>query len=163
MDLLRLSWGDWGAGSRTAQLSSETTCSTMSSTRFLPGASSVLLLAAFHVHTRTVMYIHVHTRTYIHMDTRAYTAVLEPSAWRAASHMALLPASGRWSHSLPTFELMRRLRRRTREGRRYGRMGGRRERARGEYRFSSLVKQKQKGGKLRSLLIRRKKIFFVYL
>ena len=38
-------------------------------------------------------------------------------------------------------------------------MGGRRERARGEYRFSSLVKQKQKGGKLRSLLIRRKKIF----
>ncbi len=48
----------------------------------------MLLLAAFHVYTRTVMYIHVHTRTYIHMDTRAYTAVLEPSAWRAASHMA---------------------------------------------------------------------------
>jgi hypothetical protein len=33
---------------------------------------------------------------------------------------------------------MRRLRRRTREG--YGRMGGRRERATGGYRFSSLIK-----------------------
>ena len=35
---------------------------------------------------------------------------------------------------------MRRLRRRTREGWRYGRMGGRRERARGEYRFMKLMK-----------------------
>ena len=35
---------------------------------------------------------------------------------------------------------MRRLRRRTREGWRYGRMGGRRERARGEYRFMKPMK-----------------------
>jgi hypothetical protein len=47
---------------------------------------------------------------------------------------------------------------------RYGWIGGRRERARGEYRFSSLVKQKKKG-KLRCLLLHRKKkniYFYIY-
>jgi hypothetical protein len=38
-----------------------------------------------------------------------------------------------------------------------------REKVRGEYWFSSLMKQNKKMEKLRCLLLRRKKIFFLYL
>jgi hypothetical protein len=44
------------------------------------------------------------------------------------------------------------------DGLRYGWIGGRREKVRGVYRFSSLVKQNKKGKNLRCLLLRR--IFF---
>jgi hypothetical protein len=54
------------------------------------------------------------------VDTNIYIACLRQVVAFAPKVKLLLPASGRWSHSLPTFKLMRRLRRRTREGRRYG-------------------------------------------
>jgi len=38
-----------------------------------------------------------------------------------------------------------------------------REKVRGEYRFSSLVKQKKKGQKLRCLLLRRKKKIIIFI
>jgi hypothetical protein len=44
-----------------------------------------------------------------------------------------------------------------------GWIGGRRERARGEHRFSSLVKPKKKREKLRCLLLHRKKNFFCFI
>jgi hypothetical protein len=58
-----------------------------------------------------------------------------------------LPASGRWSHSLPTFKLMRRLRRRTREG-----CG-----------FSSLMKQNKKAKKYAVFCFagKRKLLFYI--
>jgi hypothetical protein len=50
------------------------------------------------------------------MDTNIYIACLRQVVAFAPKVIILLPASDRWSHSLPTFKLMRRLRRRTREG-----------------------------------------------
>jgi len=82
-----------------------------------------------------------------------------------------LPASGRWSHSLPTFKLMRRLRRRTREGVgfEFARVGfefarGLREKVRGEYVVSSLMKQKIKAKNYAvSCFAGKRKLFFLYL
>jgi hypothetical protein len=79
------------------------------------------------------------------MDTNIYIACLWQVVAFAPKVIILLPASGRWSHSLPTFKLMRRLRRRTRVYEAY--------------------EVKNKREKLRCLLLRRKKkiIFFIFM
>jgi hypothetical protein len=46
---------------------------------------------------------------------------------------------------------------------RYGWIDGRREKVRGEYGFSSLVKQNKKGKKFRCLLLRRKKKIIIFI
>jgi hypothetical protein len=48
-------------------------------------------------------------------------------------------------------------------GRMDGRRDGQREIVRGEYRFSSLMKQKKRGGKLHCLLLRRKKKIIIFI
>ena len=50
------------------------------------------------------------------MDTNIYIACLRQGFCIRKTRKRLLPASGRWSHSLPRFKLMRRLRRRTSKG-----------------------------------------------